>query len=150
MIPSGSIFFNREEKSVEEKNKRKEDFFQALKFAAFSISAGVVQIASFALLHDAIRLPYWPAYLLSLLLSILYNFTLNRKFTFKAANNVYLAMLKVLGFYALFTPLSTWWGNALTAAGWNDYLVLFGTMIINLVSEFLFCKYLVYQKQQEQ
>lgn len=88
---------------------------------------------------------YWPAYLIALLVSVLYNFTLNRRFTFKSAANIPIAMIKVLMYYAVFTPLSTWWGDALTAIGWNDYIVLAGTMIINFVTEFLYCRFFVYR-----
>lgn len=55
-------------------------------------------------------------------------------------------MLKVFGYYLIFTPLSTWWGDALTKnAGWNEYLVLAGTMVINFVTEYLFCRFVVYR-----
>lgn len=119
----------------------------ALKFFFFSISAGVIQIVSFTLLAEVGHLIYWPAYLISLILSILWNFTLNRKFTFKSAANVPVAMLKVAAFYAVFTPLTTWGGNALTEIGWNNFLVLIPTMILNLVLEFLYTKYFIYKNQ---
>ena len=130
------------------KNKlsKKENFFQVLKFVGFSISAGVIQIASFTLLNELIKWSYWPSYLISLTLSVLWNFTLNREFTFKSANNVPIAMLKVALYYVVFTPLSTWWGEALTGVGWNEYLVLFFTMVINMSTEFLFCRFVVYRK----
>ena len=125
---------------------KKENMFQAVKFTLFSISAGIVQTVTFALLHELTNLPYWPAYLIALVLSVLWNFTLNRNYTFKSAANVPVAMAKVFGYYCVFTPLSTWWGDALTAkAGWPDYLVLAGTMIINFVTEFLFCRFVVYR-----
>ncbi len=121
-------------------------FMQALKFLGFSITAGIIQILSFTLLNELCAFPYWPAYIISLLLSVIYNFTLNRKFTFKAHNNIPLAMFLVLCYYAVFTPLSTLWGDALTNIGWNEYIVLGGTMIINFVTEFLFQKYIVYRR----
>ena len=125
---------------------KKENMFQVVKFTLFSISAGIVQAVTFALLHELTSLPYWPAYLIALVLSVLWNFTLNRNYTFKSAANVPVAMAKVFGYYCVFTPLSTWWGDALTArAGWPDYLVLAGTMIINFVTEFLFCRFVVYR-----
>ena len=83
---------------------------QAVKFTLFSISAGIIQVASFAILEIFIK-TYWIPYLVSLLLSIIWNFTLNRKFTFKSAANVPIAMAKVLGFYLVFTPLSTYLGK---------------------------------------
>ncbi|WP_419025673.1 GtrA family protein [Emergencia sp.] len=131
-----------------EKNNRlskKENRIQVLKFAVFSISAGVIQTISFTLLNEFLDWPYWPCYLIALILSVLWNFTLNREFTFKSANNVPLAMAKVFGFYCVFTPLSVWWGSALTDAGWNEYLVLFGTMAVNLSTEFLYDRFFVFR-----
>jgi putative flippase GtrA len=116
-----------------------------LKFTAFSISAGAIQAGSFALLDTFTGFSYWPCYLVALVLSVLWNFTLNREFTFKSAANVPAAMGKVFGYYLVFTPLSTWWGDRLTAAGWNDYVVLFGTMVINFATEFLFTRFVVYR-----
>ncbi|MDY0400006.1 MAG: GtrA family protein [Bacilli bacterium] len=130
---------------MKEPNQQKENITQIIKFTLFSLSAGAIQIGSFTLLFEVAHLIYWPAYLIALVLSVLWNFTLNRKFTFKAANNIPIAMLKVALFYAVFTPLSTWWGDALTGIGWNEYLVLGLTMLTNLVSEFLYTKYFVYR-----
>ncbi len=123
---------------------KRDHYIQAIKFLLFSMSAGAIQAISFTLLYEIAHLIYWPAYLIALTLSVLWNYTLNRKFTFKSANNIPIAMMKVAGYYALFTPLSTWWGDALTGVGWNAYLVLFITMVINLVTEFLFTKFYVY------
>ena len=127
--------------------KDKAQMWQAIKFTLFSISAGVIQIGSFALLELFIE-GYWIPYLTSLLLSILWNFTLNRRYTFKSAANVPVAMAKVLGFYAVFTPLSTWLGNMAAIAGAPEFLVLGVTMLLNFVLEFLFCKFVVYRGQE--
>lgn len=127
------------------KLSKKENGAQVLKFALFSVSAGIIETISFTLLNEFVDWPYWPCYLIALVLSVLWNFTLNREFTFKSANNVPLAMAKVFGFYCVFTPLSVWWGSALTAAGWNEYLVLFGTMAVNLTSEFLYDRFFVFR-----
>jgi putative flippase GtrA len=125
----------------------KAQMWQAIKFTLFSISAGVIQIGSFAILEFFIE-GYWIPYLTSLLLSILWNFTLNRRYTFKSAANVPVAMAKVLGFYAVFTPLSTWLGNMAAIAGAPEFLVLGVTMLLNFVLEFLFCKFVVYRGQE--
>ena len=127
--------------------KDKAQMWQAIKFTLFSISAGVIQIGSFALLELFIE-GYWIPYLTSLLLSILWNFTLNRRYTFKSAANVPIAMAKVFGFYLVFTPLSTFLGNLAEKAGVNDFLILAVTMIANFVLEFLFCKFVVYHKSE--
>ena len=128
-------------------NNNKAQVMQAIKFTLFSISAGVIQIGSFALLELFIE-GYWIPYLISLLLSILWNFTLNRRYTFKSAANVPVAMAKVLGFYAVFTPLSTWLGNLADLAGAPDFLILAITMLANFVLEYLFCKFVVYRGQE--
>lgn len=132
-------------KSYEE-NKKQENMIHVIKFTLFSISAGIIQALSFTLLVEIAHLIYWPSYLIALTLSVLWNFTLNRKFTFKSANNIPIAMMKVAIFYAIFTPLSTWWGHELTSINWNEYLVLGLTMVTNLVTEFLYTKYFVYYK----
>ena len=126
----------------------KKNWLQMLKFTLFSASAGLIQIASFSLLELFVK-NYWVCYLPSLLLSILWNFTLNRRYTFKSAANIKVAMAKVLGFYAVFTPLSTWLGHLAEQAGWNDFLILALTMIANFVLEFLFCKFVVYRGQED-
>jgi len=123
----------------------KQNIIQSIKFLLFSISAGVIQVGSFALLESLTELPYWPCYLISLVLSVLWNFTLNRSFTFKSAVNIPIAMLKVFGFYCLFTPLSTLGGEWASRAGVNEYIVLAVTMILNFVLEFLFCRIFVYR-----
>ena len=121
---------------------------QFVKFGLFSISAGVIQVLSFTLL--SLLLPdsgwYWIKYITALVLSVVYNFTLNRQFTFKSVANYPLAMLKVAGYYVVFTPLSTWWGDALAKVGWNQYVVLVGTMAVNFVTEFLFQRFVVFRK----
>ena len=120
--------------------KENKNIWQAVKFTLFSASAGVIQIGSFALLEIFIE-DYWIPYLISLVLSILWNFTLNRRYTFKSAANVPVAMAKVFGFYLVFTPLSTYLGNLAEDRGMHDFLILIVTMLANFVLEFLFCKF---------
>ena len=126
---------------------KKREFLRTVKFVMFSLSAGVIQIIADAVCNELIHLEPWLSYLVALTLSVLWNFTLNRKFTFCSANNVPIAMLKVACFYLVFAPLSTWWTKVLTspAYGWNEYLVLVITMAINLVTEYLYCKYFVFR-----
>ena len=126
---------------------QKKSFAQPLKFLLFSVSAGIIQVGSFALLEIFIR-DYWIPYLISLVLSVVWNFTLNRRYTFKSAANVPVAMAKVFGFYIVFTPLSTWLGNLAEGAGVHDFLILAVTMVSNFVLEFLFCKFIVYRGQE--
>ena len=129
-------------------NDKKKELIRTLKFVLFSISAGVIQIASFTLLTEFTPLSYWPCYLISLVLSVLYNFTINRKFTFHSAANVPIAMLKVFLYYCAFTPLSTIGGNYLVESlHWNEYLVEILSMLLNFITEFLFTRFVVYGKQ---
>ena len=121
------------------------NFLQAAKFTLFSLSAGIIQIGTFAIFNDVLNWKWWPAYLLSLVLSVLWNFTLNRKFTFQSASNVPVAMFKVFLFYLVFTPLTTLSGNYLTSSlHWNDYLVTGLNMALNLITEFFYDKYIVF------
>ena len=102
-------------------------------------------LAFTALLNELTGLPYWPSYLIALVLSVIWNLTFNRRFTFRSSVNMSKAMALVLAYYAVFTPLSTWWGDALTGIGWNEYLVLGGTMVINLITEYLFQRLVVFR-----
>ena len=127
---------------------KKETIFQMFKFLMFSISAGVVQIVSFALFNEIFAWRYWPAYLVSLVLSVIWNFTFNRQFTFKSAANIPIAMLKLFGFYVVFTPVSTYLGHVAETAGINDYIILVVTMVTNFILEFAFCKFVMYKNQE--
>jgi len=126
----------------------KKEWIRSLKFVLFSISAGIIQIVSFTLMEELLHITHWVSYLVALILSVLWNFTLNRKFTFRSAGNIAAAMTLVALFYLVFTPLSTWWTAVLTgpAVGWNEYLVLIITMLINFVSEYLFERLVVFRK----
>ena len=128
--------------------KAKKELLRTVKFTLFSISAGVIQILSYTLLFELAGLEEWIAHLISLVLSVLWNFTFNRKFTFQSAANVPIAMLKVAAYYVVFTPLSTWWTAALTAPsmGWNAYLVEALTMAANFITEFLYQRFFVFGK----
>ncbi|MCQ2751534.1 MAG: GtrA family protein [Coriobacteriales bacterium] len=127
-------------------NSGKKESWRVVKFVLFSISAGVIEIASFTLLNELLELPYWPCYLTALILSVLWNFTLNRSFTFKAANNVPIAMLKVAAFYCVFTPVTTIGGDYLAeTVGLNEYVVLGLTMALNITTEFLYDRFFVFR-----
>lgn len=129
---------------------QKQTRIQAIKFTFFSISAGLIQIGSTALFLEVFSFTYWQGYLLGLILSILWNYTLNRKFTFKSSNNIPVAMLKVAVFYAIFTPTSTWLGDYFVKVlGTPEYLVLGVTMLSNFILEFLYTKYFVYGKEEK-
>lgn len=127
--------------------KKTSEAMRMVKFVLFSASAGIIQMGSFALLNELTAWSYWPSYLIALVLSVVWNFTLNRKFTFKSAANVPAAMAKVLGYYAVFTPLSTLLGNHLAEnLMWNEYLVTILNMLLNMATEYLFQRYVVYGK----
>jgi putative flippase GtrA len=128
-------------------SKRKE-FIRTIKFTLFSISAGIIQIGSYTCFFELLQWDEWLSHLISLILSVVWNFTLNRKYTFQSANNIPIAMTKVALFYVVFTPLSTWWTAALTSKGlgWNAYLVEVMTLLINFVTEYLYDRFVVFGK----
>lgn len=126
---------------------KQKEITRGVKFVLFSVSAGVIEFVSFALLEAFTPWEYWPKYLIALILSVLWNFTLNRQFTFRSAGNVPIAMLKVALYYAVFTPLSTILGNYLAeTCGWNGILVTILNMAANLVTEYLYDRYFVFRK----
>ena len=122
------------------------EFWRFIKFTLFSASAGLIEIGAFALLNELTGWTYWPCYLIALLMSITWNFTLNRKFTFRSAANVPVAMMKVLEYYAVFTPLTTILGDYLAETlMWNEYLVTGLNMVLNFSTEFLFQRFVVFR-----
>ena len=130
----------------QQKLKKKQEIIRAVKFVLFSASAGIIQFASCTILFELIKLQYVWSYIISVVLSVIWNFTFNRKFTFKSASNVPIAMLKVFAFYLVFTPVSGLWSWALEdLCGWNEYLVLVPTMLINMVTEYLYCTFYVFK-----
>ena len=128
------------------KSEAKKEILRTIKYVLVTASAGLIQFGTFTLLNELLRLPYWTSYLIALVLSVLWNFTLNRRYTFKSATNVPKAMLKVFCYYLVFTPLSTLLENYLTTScGWNEYLVTILNMLINFVTEFLFMRFVVFR-----
>ena len=126
----------------------KKELIRSIKFLLFSISAGVIQLVLSELLNAFTPLPPWASYLIALVVSVLYNFTINRKVTFHSAANIPMAMLKVAGYYCVFTPLSTYFEHYLTdSLGWIPILATLTNMVINFVTEFLFTRFVVYGKQ---
>jgi len=131
-----------------EENKKKE-ILRVIKFTLFSISAGIIQVASFALLNEFVfKGGYWIQYLISVVLSVIWNFTLNRNFTFKSASNVPVAMAKALLFYVFFIPFSTF-GGAWLEKYVNEYIVLGLSMILNFVLEYLYQRFYVFKDSIE-
>lgn len=139
-----------ENKNGPQKLTKKQEIINLIKFVLFSASAGIIQVVAFTLLNEFVFTfekgnDYGWSYFIALALSVLWNFTFNRKFTFKSTNNIPIAMALVFAYYCVFTPLSIWWGNVLTNVGWNEYLVLILTMIINMATEFLWTRFVVYR-----
>ena len=126
--------------------KDRTEIWRAVKFLLFSASAGIIEIVSFALLNELTDWSYRSCYLIALVLSVLWNFTLNRRFTVRSANNVPVAMMKVAAYYAVFTPLSTLLGSWLAdTVGWNEYLVTAINMVLNFVTEYLYDTFVVFR-----
>ena len=133
----------KENRTMDEKKK---EFWRAVKFTLFSLSAGIIEIVSFTLLDKLTNWNYWPKYLIALILSVVWNFTLNRTYTFQSANNIPKAMALVFLFYLVFTPASTLLGNYLAEQlQWNEYLVTGINMILNFVLEYLYDRYVVFK-----
>ena len=125
--------------------KKNAELVRVVKFVLFSASAGLIEMGAFALLNETLHLPYWISYLIALVLSVLWNFTLNRKFTFRSAANVPIAMLKVAAYYLVFTPLTSWLEHVYTMQwGWNEYLATAANMALNLITEFLYQRFFVF------
>jgi putative flippase GtrA len=126
--------------------KNKKEMLRMVKFTLFSISAGLIEIGLFELLYNVIKWSWWPSYLIALIASVLWNFTLNREYTFKSSNNVPVAMFKVFIFYLVFTPLSTLLGNYLEGTlNWNGTVVTLINMVLNFVLEYLYDRYYVFK-----
>ena len=131
----------------EKQSKNRSELIRTIKFVLFSISAGVIEIGVFTVLYELLHWEYWVAYLIALVLSVVWNFTLNREFTFRSANNVPVAMLKVAAYYAVFTPVTTILGNWLEGTcGWNGMLVTIMNMLLNFVTEYLYDRFVVFGK----
>ena len=124
----------------------RKELLRSIKFLLFSLSAGIIELAAFSLLNELTAWSYWPCYLIALTLSVLWNFTLNRRSTFQSASSVPKAMALVFAFYCVFTPLSTWLGHCLAdVLGWNEYLVTAINMAANFVLEFLYDRFVVFR-----
>ncbi len=126
------------------------EWIRSVKFVLFSASAGVIQIGGFALLNELLHLQYWLSYLIALVASVLWNFTFNRRYTFQSDGNIGRAMLLVFGYYCVFTPASTWMEHWMTAdLMWNAYLATGINMALNLVTEFLYQRFVVYRNEMD-
>jgi len=140
-----------EETELQKKEKKRKELIRVLKFALFSASAGIIEFVSIAILDAVTPWRHFYCYLIGLVLSVLWNFTLNRKFTFKSANNVPIAMLKVAAFYAVFTPFSTWLDKVITedsgwaGTSWVGYVSTIIIMLMNLTTEFLYDRFFVFR-----
>lgn len=126
--------------------KINKEFLRTVKYFCVAASAGAIQMISFTLFNELFHWSYWVSYLISLVLSVIWNFTLNRKYTFKSASNVPKAMALVFAYYIVFTPLSTLLEHYLTdTCHWNEYLVTVINMLINGVTEFLYQRFFVFR-----
>ena len=124
----------------------KKELMRKVKFTLFSISAGIIEILLFTLLNELTNLGYWICYLTALITSIIWNFTLNREYTFKSTTNIPKAMFKVFLFYLVFTPCTTIGGNYLVKGlHFNEYLTTGINMIANFILEYLYDKYVVFR-----
>ncbi len=129
----------------------KHEAWQAVKFTLFSASAGIIEFGTFTLMFKVFGWDEPICHFISLVLSVLWNYTVNRRYTFRSDKNVPLSMLLVAAFYAVFIPASTWWTAELTkvtesgAPLIDPFIVKICTMLINFVTEFLYQKFVVYR-----
>ena len=122
------------------------ELLRTIKYVLIAASAGLIEIGSFTLMNELLHWNYWVSYLIALILSVLWNFTINRRYTFKSASNVPKAMALVFAYYCVFTPLSTLLEHVLTTKlGWNEYLVTAINMVLNLATEFPFQRFVVFR-----
>lgn len=132
---------------MKKKQLPSKEILRALKFTFFSISAGIIEILVFTVLNELTSLSYWPCYLIAVIMSVLWNFTLNRRYTFQSADNISIAMIKVFAFYLVFIPLSTFLGHLFVETLlWNEYLVTGLIMLCNFVTEYLYDRFYVFKK----
>lgn len=132
---------------MKKKQLPSKEILRALKFTFFSISAGIIEILVFTVLNELTSLSYWPCYLIAVIMSVLWNFTLNRRYTFQSADNISIAMIKVFAFYLVFIPLSTFLGHLFVVTLlWNEYLVTGLIMLCNFVTEYLYDRFYVFKK----
>ena len=131
------------------KENRKE-IFRAIKFVLVSASAGIVEIGVFTLLNELTDMKYWPCYLIALVASVVWCFTINRRYTFMSTKNVPRAMAMIFAFYLVFTPATTIRGNYLAETlHWNEYLVTGINMALNLSLEYLYDTFVVYRGEMD-
>lgn len=135
----------------EKKKKDRKETIRAIKFFIISMSAGAIEIGSFTLLNELVwPNHYWPCYLTALILSVLWNFTINRRYTFKSTKNVPRAMAMIFAYYCVFTPATTILGNYLAdTLLWNEYVVTLINMSLNLVTEYLYDTFVVYRNEMD-
>ena len=133
------------------KTEKKKETARVLKFILFSASAGIIETVAMILCEEVIKIPgHWVCYTIALVLSVLWNFTFNRKFTFQSAENVPKAMLLVFLFYVPFAPFTIWNEHFLADIhGWNEYAVLAINMALNLSLEYLWDNFVVYRNSKD-
>ena len=158
---------------LKETDKKNSSVWQAVKYFLCAASAGLIQFVTFTILSTVfdktgvtasmgkmwffgeMDKSLFTATTIALGLSIIWNFTLNRKFTFKAANNVPLAMGLAFLFYVPFYPFQTWYVGAVTGAirdaigqpeaTWPSIIAEGTVMLINGILEFCWQKFVVFR-----
>lgn len=125
----------------------KKELWRTVKYLLFTASAGAIELGSFALMNELIGWGYWLSYLIALVLSVVWNFTFNRRYTFKSSSNISRAMLLVFAYYCVFTPATTLLEHYLTdILHWNEYLVTILNMLLNVSTEFPYQRFVVFRK----
>ena len=129
--------------------KTKNGWLQFLQFVVVSLGAGVIEYATFALMTWIVpdnKTMLVAAEVTSVVLSCLFNFTVNRKYTFHSSSNIPLGMLLYGVYYAfLATPAGVWFLLFLTQGGMHELLAKAVKMLVNFIFDYLFCKFILFQ-----
>lgn len=170
-----STLANSSKLSQEElKAARKKKAKRFLKYAIIAISGGLIQLTAYIILSDAIKLDkhvsfdaiyqkqpwlteifydpdtgktYGLSYFIAVSLSVIWNFTFNRKYTFKSASNVPKAMLLFVLYYAFSIPFNCWaivQLNKLVVFPLSDKVILICIMLANGLPAFFYQRYVVF------
>jgi len=143
---------------MEKINNKKEhktfwkEFWRTVKYFLIAASAGLIQFGVCSIFDEVIyarfdHAYYMVFYFVALVLSVLWNFTINRSVTFKSVGNVPKAMLKVLGYYVVYTPLSLLFAKYGQGWGIPEMVITVINILINGVTEYLFMRLFVFKKE---
>lgn len=170
-VPQGILYdYSQKHAQVLAKRAKRKGVVQFIKYALCAASAGIIQIVLFSILQTVLpkdmgnihfivedmQLGTFIATTVALCASILWNFTFNRKFTFKDAGNVPLAMFLAFLFYVPFYPFQTWYVHTIKTllshhinVDGAGIIAEASVMAINFALEFIWQKFVVFRKPKD-